>query len=92
VLWVWWSRDAGHSEHGELEAAAEPLAQALAVNRELNKSDDEAVSLEGIADHCLATNGPEHGITYLHQSLEIYQRLGMRVDTERVQVMRAKLG
>lgn len=55
------------------------------MNRELNKPDDEAISLEGIADHHLNTGNPEQGIAYLNQALEIYQRLGMHLDIERVQ-------
>jgi tetratricopeptide (TPR) repeat protein len=76
---------------GDRPRALELYHRALAVNRELNKPDDEATSLEGIADHHLATGDPEHGIMYLHQAREIYQRLGMRVDTERVQARLAKL-
>ena len=59
--------------------------QALAMNRELHKLDDEAISLEGIADHYLATGDPAQGLAYLNQALEIYRRLGMRADIERVQ-------
>jgi tetratricopeptide (TPR) repeat protein len=58
--------------------------QALAMNRELNKPDDEAVSLEGIAEHHLAAGDPAAGAAYLHQALELYQRLGMASDTHRV--------
>jgi hypothetical protein len=55
------------------------------MNRELNKPDDEAISLEGIAKHHLATDDPTQGTAYLRQALEIYQRLGMAHDTRRVQ-------
>jgi tetratricopeptide (TPR) repeat protein len=64
--------------------------QALAMNRELNKPDDEAVSLEGIGEHHLATGDPTQGTAYLCQALEIYQRLGMRADTERIQTRLAE--
>jgi hypothetical protein len=55
------------------------------MHRELNKPDDEAISLEGLAEHCLATGEPAQGIAHLNQALEIYQRLGMAPDTRRVQ-------
>ena len=65
--------------------------QALAMNRELDKPDDEAISLEGIAEHHLATGNPAHGTAHLHQALEIYQRLGMAPDAERVRTRLADL-
>lgn len=55
------------------------------MNRELRKPDDEAISLEGIADHYLCTGDPAQGVAYLNQAFEIYQRLGMPLDVERVQ-------
>jgi tetratricopeptide (TPR) repeat protein len=65
--------------------------QALAMNRELNKPDDEAISLEGIGEHYLATDALDQGITYLRQALDVYQRLGMRADIERVEARLAGL-
>jgi hypothetical protein len=62
------------------------------MNHELNKPDDEAVSLEGIAEHHLATGEPARGTAQLHQALEIYQRLGMAPDTHRVQSRLTDLG
>jgi hypothetical protein len=53
-------------------------------DRALNKPDDEAISLEGIGEHHLATSDPAQGATHLRQALEIYQRLGMRADAQRV--------
>jgi tetratricopeptide (TPR) repeat protein len=58
--------------------------QALAMNRELNKSDDEAVSLEGIGECLLAAGDTGEGTTHLRQALDTFQRLGMRADAERV--------
>ena len=61
--------------------------QALAMNRELDKPDDEAISLEGIAEHHLAECGTAdaaRGTAYLRQALAIYQHLGMRADADRV--------
>jgi hypothetical protein len=58
---------------------------ALAMNRELNKPDDEAISLEGIAEHHLATGDPAQGAAYLQQALELYRRLGMVADIDRTE-------
>jgi hypothetical protein len=55
------------------------------MNRELDKPDDEAVSLEGIAEHHFADADTLQGTAHLSQALKIYQHLGMRADTERVQ-------
>ena len=62
------------------------------MNRELNKPDDEAISLEGIAEHHLADGDTAEGAAHLNQALEIYQRLGMAPDTRRVQVRLDGLG
>jgi len=70
---------------GDRPRAFELYHQALAMNRELNKPDDEAISLEGIAEHHTATGELTLGIEHLHQALEIYRRLGMATDTRRVQ-------
>ena len=59
--------------------------QALAMNRELDKPDDEAISLEGLAEHHLAVGDPTQGIAFLREALEIFDRLGMTPDTSRVQ-------
>jgi len=70
---------------GRRTRALELFEQARAMNCELNKPDDEAVALEGIAEHHLATGDPVQGIAYLYQALGIYRRLGMIPDTRRVQ-------
>jgi tetratricopeptide (TPR) repeat protein len=69
---------------GQRPRALENYRQALAMNRELNKPDDAATSLEGIAEHYLATGDRAQGIAYLNQALEIYQSLGIDLDTRRV--------
>ena len=48
-------------------------------------TDSEAISLEGIGDHYLATGDIPQAKEYLRQALEIYQRLGMNPDDQRVQ-------
>ncbi|MEY9911801.1 tetratricopeptide (TPR) repeat protein [Catenulispora sp. MAP12-49] len=65
--------------------------QALAMNRELNKPDDVACSLEGIAEHHLATGNPAQGTMYLREAFVIYERLGLRLDIERVKVRLAAI-
>ena len=77
---------------GDCPRALKLYQQALAMNRELNKADDEAISLEGIANHYLDTGDIAQGIEYLRQALEIFQRLGMRADIERVQARLAEFG
>lgn len=59
--------------------------QALAMNRELNKPDDETVSLEGIGEHHLTNGDTERGIEHLRQALNILQRLGKPLDAESIQ-------
>ncbi|WP_034091830.1 tetratricopeptide repeat protein [Streptacidiphilus albus] len=69
---------------GDRPRALSVYQQALDMNQELNKPDDEAISLEGIADHHLATGDPVQGAAHLRQALGIYQRLGMGADVQRV--------
>lgn len=59
--------------------------QALAVHQELNKRDDEALSLEGICECLVTADGSDEGTRYLRQALEIFQLLGMRTDAGRVE-------
>jgi tetratricopeptide (TPR) repeat protein len=68
---------------GERPRALTLYRQALDMDRELNMPAEEALSLEGIANH-LADGDTVQGIEHLHQALQIYQRLGMRADIERV--------
>ncbi|HEY3871112.1 MAG TPA: tetratricopeptide repeat protein [Actinocrinis sp.] len=69
---------------GDRPRALALYQRALAVDRELNVPIDEAECLEGIADHYLATDDPAQGIKHLQQALEIYQRVGMHANVERV--------
>ena len=76
---------------GDLTQALALYRSALAYNRELDKPDDEAISLEGIAE-CTLTAGDTGGATdYLRQALKTYQRLGMRLDNDRVRSRLADL-
>jgi tetratricopeptide (TPR) repeat protein len=69
---------------GERLRAVALYRQALAMTRELRIPAEEAYSLEGIADHHLATGETARGTEHLRQALQVYQRLGMRPDIERV--------
>jgi tetratricopeptide (TPR) repeat protein len=77
---------------GDLPRALALYRQALAMNRELNKPDDEATALEGLGQCHLAVGETETetGVTRLHQALEIYQRLGMAPNAERVRTQLAE--
>lgn len=66
--------------------------QALAMNRELGKPDDEAISLEGIAEHCVTAGDIPQATAQLREAREIYQRLGMRADADRVRTRLERLG
>lgn len=74
---------------GRRDRALELYRRALAMNRELNKPDDEALSLEGIAEHHLATGDAVEGVARLVQAREIYERLGMVRDADRVRAQLA---
>jgi DNA-binding SARP family transcriptional activator len=74
----------------DLPRALTLYRQALAMNRELNKPDDEALSLEGIGECHLSTGKTDTGISLLRQALEIYQRLGMAPDAARIQARLAE--
>ena len=54
------------------------------MNRELGKPDDEAIALEGTGQCLLAQDHTVEGTTRLRQALDLYQRLGMRADAERL--------
>ncbi|WP_194908800.1 hypothetical protein [Catenulispora rubra] len=70
---------------GDRPRALALYEQALAMNQELNKPDDEAISLEGIAEHQLAVGDVSRGTEILRQVLGIYERLSMNADVKRVQ-------
>ena len=58
--------------------------QALAMSRELNKPDDEAAALEGIGECYLSTGETVPGTSFLCHALDIFNRLSMASDVERV--------
>ena len=75
---------------GDLPGALVLYEQALAMNRELDKPDDEAAALEGLGRCHRATGDTDTSATHLHQALEIYQRLGMVSDADRVRGLLAE--
>ena len=76
---------------GDLPRAVALYQQALAMNRELNKPDGQAVALEGLGECHLTAGEAQAGAAHLHPALEIYQRLGMAPDAERVRTRLADL-
>lgn len=76
---------------GDLPRAFELYHRALAMNHELDKPDDEAIALEGIGVCHLATGDPGTATVHLNQALEIFLRLGMTPDVERVRTRLANL-
>lgn len=69
---------------GDQPRALALYQDALDLNRELSKPDDEAISLEGIGDHYLEAGDVAQASVFLREALEIYQRLGMNADDQRV--------
>lgn len=65
-------------------AALTELGRVLAMNRELNKPDDQAISLEGLGECHLSAGQTEPGAVHLREALEIYHRLGMDPAAERI--------
>lgn len=58
---------------------------ALRLARDARKPDDEAIALEGVGECLPHTGGADGGSTELKQALDIFRRLGMTTDAERVQ-------
>ncbi|HWG12353.1 MAG TPA: BTAD domain-containing putative transcriptional regulator [Streptosporangiaceae bacterium] len=67
-------------------ARAEALyLEALRLARETRQLDDEAFALEGSGEHLLRRADTEAGVAHLQQALEIFQRMAMQPDADRVQ-------
>jgi tetratricopeptide (TPR) repeat protein len=64
---------------------------ALRLARETRQPDDEARALEGIGDWYLRTGDTEAGTTQLRLALDIFQRLTLTPDTDRVQARLTQL-
>jgi DNA-binding SARP family transcriptional activator len=76
---------------GDHQRALGLYRQALGMNRELKQPDDEAGALEGTGECHLSAGQAEAGVAYLNEALEIYERLGMRPDVQRVHTRLADL-
>jgi tetratricopeptide (TPR) repeat protein len=67
-------------------ARAQAIYQdALQLARETGQPDDEALALEGIGECHRHAGDTEAGIAHLNQALEIFRRLTMEPDADRVQ-------
>jgi len=73
-------------------ARAEALyLEALRLARETRQLDDEAFALEGSGEHLLRRSDTEAGIAYLQQAMEIFRRMAMKPDADRVQTRLARV-
>jgi DNA-binding SARP family transcriptional activator len=73
-------------------APAEALyLEALRLARETGQADDEAHALEGSGECHLRRGEALAGVAYLKQALELFQRLAMQPDANRVQARLASL-
>jgi DNA-binding SARP family transcriptional activator/Tfp pilus assembly protein PilF len=76
---------------GDHAHAKDLFRDALRLARETGQLDDEALALEGIGE-CQLRSGEFHvGTAHLSQALEIFQRLAMRPDADRVHSRLASL-
>jgi DNA-binding SARP family transcriptional activator/tetratricopeptide (TPR) repeat protein len=75
----------------DLPRARELYRQALAMNRDLDKADGEALALEGLGECHLSAGEAGPGAAYLRQAWEIYEGLGMTPDAEHVRTRLAAL-
>lgn len=71
---------------GERSRAHFLYQQALDMTRELNMPAEEAICLEGIAEHHIAAGNTLEATERLRQAHQIYRLLGMRPDTQRIQL------
>ncbi len=79
------------ADRGDLPRALALYQQALTMNREMNKPDGQANALEGLGECHLTAGETQAGAAHLLQALEVYQRLGMAPDAERVRTRLAHL-
>lgn len=76
---------------GDLTRAENLYREALALARETRQGDDEAHALEGSGECHLTRGDTESGVADLKQALEIFQRLAMRLDADRIHARLADL-
>lgn len=70
---------------GNVDRALAVYSDALRLAREVEQPDDEAFALEGVGEGLIASGAIDRGTAHLNQALEIFERLGMRPDVERLQ-------
>jgi DNA-binding SARP family transcriptional activator len=73
------------SATGDLTHAEDLYLEALRLARETGQSDDEAHALEGSGECHWRRGETKAGVSYLKQALEIFQRLAMQPDADRIQ-------
>ena len=73
------------SATGDLTHAEDLYLDALRLARETGQSDDEAHALEGSGECHLGRGETAAGVAYLKQAIEIFQRLAMQPDADRIQ-------
>jgi hypothetical protein len=75
-----------------IEGRGDALSPGTGIGRELNKSDDVAIALEGIGE-CHLRDGDLHaGAARLREAFVIYERLGMKSDISRIQARLRAIG
>ncbi len=77
---------------GDQAHAQAIYAGALHLARETRQPDEEAFALEGIGECRLQAGDTEAGVAHLNQALEIFQRLTMKPDADRVQARLTPVG
>lgn len=76
---------------GDLARAERLYQEALGLARETRQADAEAHALEGSGECRLSRGGVEAGVADLQQALEIFDRLAMRLDADRIRARLAAL-
>ena len=79
------------SASGDPAQAQALYLKALRLTRETRQLDDEAFALEGSAECQLRCGETETAVRQLRQAQEIFQRMGMHADADRVQTRLANL-
>jgi DNA-binding SARP family transcriptional activator len=69
---------------GDHEHARSLYQDSLRLARETSQPDEEALALEGVGECHLRADDGQLSIAHLEQALNIFQRLGMKFDAERV--------
>jgi tetratricopeptide (TPR) repeat protein len=76
---------AGFKAAGDLARAEATYEEAVRLTREVHQPDDEAHALEGLGACRLSAGDSASATSRFRQALDIFERLGMAVDVDRVQ-------